>query len=157
MRQVAEGNLELYERELLELAEKCRENAYAPYSGFRVGAAILASDGSIVEGCNVEYATIKGIHAEESALSRLIALGGGDGPRVIVISSRGRSFDTQQASAPCGSCRQAIFEFAQVYKIDTKIICATTKRDQITVMTIADLLPHAFGAKDVLGRFGRAA
>ena len=140
------------EKSLLELARDVRDNAYAPYSDFYVGAALLTLDDEVVTGCNIELATIQGAHAEVSALSAM-ATKGLKGPKVIAINARAKGFDTSEVSAPCGSCRQAIFEFSQAYNVDTKIIVSTTHFEKVGISTISALLPHAFGPRDVLNTF----
>jgi cytidine deaminase len=112
-------------------------NAYAPYSHFRVGAAILLSDGSIITGCNVENASYRlTTCAEQSAISGAVAL---HGPsiqiRAVVIVNLN---DT--ASQPCGGCRQTIHEFSSP---STEVFFPAAD-GSLTRSTVAELLPHAF-------------
>ncbi len=116
-------------------------NAYAPYSSFRVGAAVLLEDGSIVTGCNVENASYRlTTCAEQTAIAAAVAL---HGPsiriRAIVVANLN---DT--ASQPCGACRQTIHEFSTPY---TEVFFPAAD-GSLTRSTIADLLPHAFLLKD---------
>ncbi|MBS1798967.1 MAG: cytidine deaminase [Acidobacteria bacterium] len=112
-------------------------NAYAPYSQFRVGAAILLKDGNVAIGCNVENASYRlTTCAEQSAISSAVALYGSDIKiRAVVIVNLN---DT--ASQPCGGCRQTIHEFSssqtEVYFPDAD--------GTLTRSTVAELLPHAF-------------
>jgi cytidine deaminase len=96
---------------LIEEAKKAAENAYAPYSGFRVGAAIMLESGRIIRGSNVENAAFpSGTCAETAALSYSVSNYPGDTPIAIAIAAmKGNSF-TSVPVAPCGNCRQMIIE-----------------------------------------------
>ena len=126
--------------ELLKAANKARDKAYAPYSNFKVGAAILADDGNIYIGCNVENAAYPlGQCAEASAISAMI-VGGGTKIAKILIVKHGHG-----KIAPCGGCRQKINEFANT---DTEIL-VQNKSGEILSYACSDLLPFAFGKKDL--------
>jgi cytidine deaminase len=122
---------------LLSAATKVRENAYAPYSRFKVGAAIRAASGTIYSGCNVEnVAYPEGTCAEAGAIAAMIAAGDTVIAEVLVIA------DSPAPVPPCGGCRQKIAEFAAP---DVRVTLCTT--DGVTrVMTVADLLPGSFNA-----------
>lgn len=127
---------------LFEAAEAVRTKAYAPYSGFSVGAAILADDGNIYAGCNVENAAYPvGNCAEPSAIAAMIA-GGGKRVAKIFVTGPGATPVT-----PCGGCRQRIREFADA---TTPVICLGVDGDPLFT-TLGDLLPHSFGP-EFLGR-----
>src|SRR6195952_3937614 len=101
--------------QLYAAAEAVRARAYAPYSRFQVGAAILADDGKIYAGCNVENAAYPiGNCAEASAIAAMLA---GGGKRITRIYVTGPG---SQPVTPCGGCRQRIREFAE---LDTPVIC----------------------------------
>lgn len=121
--------------DLLASARSVREHAYAPYSGFKVGAAIKARSGQVYQGCNVEnVAYPEGTCAEAGAIAAMVAAGDLDIVEVTVVA------DSPEPVTPCGGCRQKLFEFAQP---DAKITLANMSgvtRD----MRIADLLPGAF-------------
>jgi cytidine deaminase len=121
---------------LVEAAKAAREHAHAPYSKFKVGAAILADDGRIYSGCNVENAAYpNGVCAETSAISAMV-LGGGKRIREIAVIGSGRNLVT-----PCGGCRQRIAEFATA---DTPVhICGP--QGPRAHFTIGELLPESFG------------
>ena len=125
------------EQGLIEAAKKARECAHAPYSGFRVGAAILADDGNIYAGCNVENAAYPiGNCAEASAIAAMLA-GGGHRIRRILTLGNGR-----EPVTPCGGCRQRIREFADA---DVPVICGGVEGGDALHTTLSELLPHSFG------------
>jgi len=122
------------ESALVDAARVVRERAHAPYSGFKVGAALASADGAVSVGCNVENATYGlTICAERSAIFRAIADGRGDFTRVAVVA------DTQDPTPPCGACRQLLWEFCG----DIEVILANL--DRITARyRLSDLLPAPF-------------
>jgi cytidine deaminase len=119
---------------LVERATAAMERAYAPYSGFRVGAALLAADGSITEGCNVENASYPaGICAERGAIAAAIARGVRDFTAIVIAT------EADRPTSPCGICRQVMIEFAP----DLEVVSVT--RDGADARwTMSDLLPEAF-------------
>ncbi|KFC61327.1 Cytidine deaminase [Devosia sp. LC5] len=124
------------DKALFDAAEAVRAKAYAPYSGFHVGAAILADDGKIYAGCNVENAAYPvGNCAEPSAIAAMLA-GGGKRIRRIYVTGPGTTPVT-----PCGGCRQRIREFAD---LDVEVISHGVDGTPL-VMTLGELLPHSFG------------
>lgn len=128
---------------LVERAKAVRENAYAPYSRYRVGAAIATKSGRIFEGCNVENASLGGtICAERSALVQMVAAG-----ERLPIACAVVTGDAQGAS-PCGICRQILIEFAKDMPI---VLVGLGERDGETrnVVQLADLLPLAFDASSL--------
>ena len=121
--------------ELIEKALEAREKAYAPYSKFKVGAAVLTAGGKIYTGCNVENASYPvGICAERVAISKAVA----DGETefiVIAIVGSGENY-----CMPCGMCRQFMAEFC---KEDFEIIVAKSV-DDYKIMKMGELLPYTF-------------
>jgi len=121
---------------LLAAARAVRENAHAPYSKFKVGAALLDEQGRVHAGCNVENAAYpQGLCAEAGALAHLVAAGGRYVKAVVVVGEGPRLV------TPCGGCRQKLREFADD---DTPVIVA----DAQTVrgrFTLGELLPASFG------------
>ncbi len=141
--------LEEIQRRLLNEAAKAMDTAYNPYSNFYVGAAILSQDGIIITGSNVENAAYGStICAERAAILRANAKGIRIFEKIAIIG-KGKDFDTTEVTAPCGSCRQMLFESAQISEKNLEVIMATTKMDKIIVATIEELLPLAFGPKDL--------
>jgi len=124
------------DKDLYEAAEAVRALAYAPYSKFKVGAAILADNGEIYVGCNVENAAYpQGNCAEASAIAAMIA-GGGKRITRIYVTGPGR-----EPVTPCGGCRQRIREFAD---LDVAVISHGVDGTPL-VSTLGELLPHSFG------------
>ena len=124
------------DKALFAAAEAVRAKAYAPYSKFQVGAAILADDGQIYAGCNVENAAYPvGNCAEPSAIAAMLA-GGGKRIRRVYVTGPGTAPVT-----PCGGCRQRIREFADP---DVEIISHGVEGEPL-VQTLEQLLPHSFG------------
>lgn len=137
------------QQKLLQEAKEVMKTAYNPYSHFYVGSALLSRDSQIITGSNVENAAYgSSICAERSALLRANAMGLRVFEKAAVIG-RGDGFDTSEVTAPCGSCRQMLYEAAQISELDLEIIMSTTKMDKIVVATIEELLPLAFGPKDL--------
>ncbi len=120
---------------LLETARAVRENAHAPYSGFKVGAAIRATSGQVHAGCNVENAAYpQGTCAEAGAIAAMLAAGDTAIAEVCVIA------DAPDPVPPCGGCRQKLSEFAGP---DVPVTMATLD-GRTRTMTMAELLPLAF-------------
>lgn len=124
------------DKRLFAAAEAVRKNAHVPYSHFAVGAAILADDGKIYAGCNVENAAYpQGNCAEASAISAMIGAGA-KRIKKIYITGPGH-----EPVTPCGGCRQRIREFATP---DTPVICRGVDGAPLAT-TLGELLPHSFG------------
>lgn len=125
---------------LVEAAAQVREKAYAPYSNFKVGAAIRAESGRVYQGVNVENAAYpEGTCAEAGAIAAMIAGGDTRIAEIAVIA------DAPRPVPPCGGCRQKLAEFGSG---DVKVTLATT-RGAVQETSIADLLPGAFTDKDM--------
>jgi cytidine deaminase len=125
---------------LIKSAISAKQNSYAPYSNFHVGAAVLTEDGSIFSGCNVENAAFGATNcAERSAIFTAISAGKRNIQAIVIIS------DLEDYTFPCGICRQVISEFADS---NIKIILAKNENDYI-VKTLEEILPGAFSKKDL--------
>ena len=130
---------EYFER-LFEAAKKVRERAHVPYSQFKVGAAFLTDDNSIVVGCNVENAAYPQSQcAEASAVGNLISQGYKNIVEVVVIGSGNK------LCSPCGGCRQRLREFA---KLDVLIHMCNIE-GHIKTSTLDALLPDSFGPENL--------
>ena len=138
-----------YQVKLLDAAAGVMEKAYNPYSKFFVGAALLTKDGQTITGANFENASYgHTICAERSALVRANAMGFREFKAVAVIA-RGADFEAKSPTAPCGACRQMLFEASQISGTDLEVIMSNTDRSKVTVMKISELLPLAFGPEDL--------
>ena len=123
---------------LIEMAKRARENAYAPYSNFKVGAALLTEDGEIFTGANVENASYGlSICAERVAVFKAVSEGKRKFKAIAVVT------DTEKPTPPCGACRQVLAEFG-----DIEVIMANLKGD-VKVMKLSELLPEAFTPEDL--------
>lgn len=128
-------------RDLIEAARQVRLRAHAPYSKFRVGAAVRDEQGRIFAGCNVENAAYpQGWCAEPSAIAALVAAGG---TRVTEVAVMGNG---EQLCTPCGGCRQKLREFAHD---DLRIHCCTEDGRLIRSFTLGELLPFSFGPENL--------
>ena len=121
---------------LFEAAQNVRDNAHVPYSKFKVGAALLTSNDSVVVGCNVENAAYPQSQcAEASAIGNLVSQGFSKIEEVLVIGSG------NLLCSPCGGCRQRIREFSDA---STEVIMCSTEGIK-NRMHLSDLLPQSFG------------
>ena len=125
--------------ELVARASAVRERAHAPYSGFRVGAVIEASDGRTAVGCNVENACFGlGVCAERAAVTAALAAGLTDWRRLVVL------VEATAPVAPCGACRQVLAEFCEELEV---VLATTSGLRELT--TLSELLPRRFGVEDL--------
>jgi cytidine deaminase len=121
--------------DLFDRALGARANAYAPYSGFRVGAAIRCPDGSVHAGCNVEnVAYPEGTCAEAGAIAAMVLAGRTEIAEVVVVA------DSPEPVTPCGGCRQKLAEFARP---EVPVILASPEGERART-TVGELLPGAF-------------
>ena len=130
------------DEQLLALAREAAEKAYAPYSKFQVGCAIESIDGDVVSGANVENACYRlGLCAEQSALAAAQHKFGLDKiARIAVVGGTDATVCT-----PCGGCRQAILEAAQLSGRDVEILCASGDGSAADRYKIGELIPNGFG------------
>jgi len=135
-------DLEVDEGELVRRAVEARARAYAPYSGFAVGAALLAEDGRIFTGCNVENASFGlTVCAERVALFKAVSEGAREFVALAVACG-------ESPCAPCGACRQVLYEFAP----DLLVIMADGRGKLLTRKKLSELLPWGFGPKNLAPR-----
>lgn len=124
---------------LVQTAIAARERAYAPYSRFAVGAALLTASGEVFSGCNVENAAYgHAICAERTALVSAVAAGHRDFMALAVVTP------TEGPASPCGACRQVLVEF----NLDMVVILANLRGDRL-LTTARALLPGAFTGQDL--------
>ena len=123
--------------ELEQLARSARDRAYAPYSNFRVGAALVAGDGRVFTGANVENASYGlTICAERNAVMAMVLAGAKD-VRAIYVAS-----DIAPPASPCGMCRQTLLEFVRDPSATRVVVISPT--DHHDAWTLAELIPHGF-------------
>ena len=124
---------------LIKMAIEAREKAYVPYSGFKVGAALLTKEGKVFTGCNIESASYSPtICAERTAIAKAVSEGYRDIDTIAIVGS------LEKLSYPCGVCRQMMREFGE----DIKIIVAKSA-EEYKEYTIRELLPESFGPEDL--------
>jgi cytidine deaminase len=124
-------------KQLLQQAIEAREYAYAPYSNYKVGAALLTTDGKIYRGCNIESASYTPSNcAERTAIFKAISEGDREFAAIAVV--------TENGGAPCGVCRQVMREFAP----NLTIIIGDVQGNY-QILTLPDLLPHSFGPENL--------
>jgi cytidine deaminase len=126
---------------IIAAATEARAKAFAPYSGFQVGAALEADDGTLITGCNIESASYGlTMCAERVAVFAAVARGFHHFKRVAVVT------DTATPTPPCGACRQILWEFAP----DAEVLLANLAGD-VRKYTVRELIPHAFDARQLSG------
>jgi cytidine deaminase len=141
--------LETSDRELLDAAKISAINAYAPYSKFRVGAALRLESGIIVTGVNIENAAFpSGICAERSAVANAVSNHPKDKPEAIAIVAMNDNGFIDEAVSPCGNCRQVIAEEEFRHKKKIKIILGGKNRI-LVIDSIGDLLPLQFNQSNL--------
>ena len=127
---------------LIARASEVRKLAYAPYSNYLVGSALIDAEGRMFAGCNVENASYSAaICAERVAISKMISEGGKSIRQLVVLTS------STQPIFPCGVCRQVITEFgadAEIYAVDGAV-------QKYELSTVADLFPHRFTENELRG------
>jgi cytidine deaminase len=124
---------------LLRAARDARDKAHAPFSRFKVGAAIRSGDGRVYTGCNIENASFTlGICAERVAIFKALSEGAKGFRQVVIVT------DAKKLTPPCGACRQILWEFAPHAEIVLANVRGRSKR-----MTIASLIPSPFDARDL--------
>ena len=122
----------------VEFAKKARNNAYSPYSNFKVGVALRCKNGKIYTGCNIENHGIQGICAERTAFIKAISEGENEFESIVVCGAPDGEEPTT-ACMPCGYCRQFMSEF-----VDKDFIIGVYDNGNINEYTIDELLPYAF-------------
>ncbi len=133
-------------RQLLDIALAAREHAYAPYSGFRVGAALLSTDGRVFCGSNMENASYSAtICAERAAFSTAISAGAREFTAIAIAGGKGNEADLHVA--PCGVCRQVMAEFCP----NGALTVVLGNEQEFKTYPLAELLPMGFNAKNLEG------
>lgn len=133
-------------KELVKMALSARKMAYTPYSGFQVGAALLAADGRIYTGCNIENAGYTPSNcAERTAFFKAVSEGVREFEAIAVVGGP-KDAESLEICAPCGVCRQVMMEFCRPESF--QIILGKTEEDY-EVYTLKELLPLGFGPENL--------
>ncbi len=128
--------------ELIAAARKAAEHSYSPYSHYRVGAALLATDGTVYAGCNVENASYGlTICAERTAIFKAIGEGRREFKALALVAGT-----KENAGTPCGACRQVLAEFCAP---EMPLVCAALDGTIVLRTSVGELLPHGFSKADV--------
>ena len=131
------------DQELMAMAVEARKASYSPYSGFRVGAALLAKNGKVYTGCNVENAAYTPTNcAERTAVFKAVSEGEREFIAIAIVGGKGEG--TAEFCPPCGVCRQVLAEFCDP---DFRVILGNLER--FKAYTFAELLPVSFGKNDL--------
>ena len=137
------------DKSLLLAAERATKNSHSPYSKFRVGAALLLDDGSVIEGSNQENASFPvGFCAERTALSAKASIAPNKKIKAIAIKVKSELKKVSQPSAPCGICRQVLLESEETQKQNIKIILQGETGPILIFDSVKDIVPFYFGASD---------
>jgi len=130
-------------KDLVEMAIKARERAYAPYSEFLVGAALLCKDGTVYTGCNIENASYGACNcAERTAIFKAVSEGAGDFEAIAIVGAKqGAKLDF---CPPCGICRQVMTEFCDLDRFRIILSDGMTER----VYSLREMIPHSFDNLD---------
>lgn len=141
--------LEPWQQQLLTKAEDAMKNSYSPYSHFMVGAALLTNDGEMITGTNYENASYGANSCAERVAIFAANVAGKRKIKAIAIIGKPKDSMTETVVAPCGVCRQAIYEASEIANNDIQIIMSNTDKTKVVVSFISELLPLAFGPKSL--------
>lgn len=131
------------DNELVNKATEALKNSYSPYSGFRVGAALLTADGRVFDGCNIENASYPaGICAERTAIGNAVSAGATKFLKIAIVG--GRDGVITDYCPPCGICRQVLSEFC-----GENLEILLYNGEKIKSYRLSELLPQSFGRKDL--------
>ena len=144
------GELPEADEALLNEAKRFAEHAYAPYSGFHVGAAVLLENGKVVEGTNQENASYPlGLCAERVALFSAASQYPGIKIKSIAITASSKQFRVNNPVTPCGACRQVMAEYEHLYKTPLRIIMSGDDGKVLVAESVKELLPMQFTSDDL--------
>lgn len=135
-------------KKLIRSAFEARKSAYAPYSGYKVGAALYLKDGSITVGCNIENSSYGlSVCAERTAFFKAISEGKQDFTAIAIVGGTGDLNSTEDYAYPCGACRQVMREFCipELFKV-----IVARSEDDYKEFTLSELLPNSFGPDSII-------
>ena len=133
---------------LISAAFHARRSAYAPYSGYKVGAALYTKDGKITEGCNIENSSYGLCNcAERTAFFKAVSNGEQDFEAIAIVGGKGDGDVTEDYAYPCGACRQVMREFciSDLFKV-----IVARSEDDYKEFTLSELLPNSFGPDSIV-------
>ena len=129
-------------QQLIKIALEAREKAYAPYSHFAVGAAVLTKNGQVYRGCNVENASYGATNcAERTAIFKAVSEGNKEFSKIAIVGGKAGE-EISEYAYPCGVCRQVMAEFVNPKEL---IVIVAKSKDEYVEMTLEELLPNSFG------------
>lgn len=132
-------------RKLIRAALEYRKNAYTPYSGFKVGAALLTADHEIIGGCNIENAAYTPTNcAERTAFFKAVSEGKRDFLAIAIVGGKGD--EPEEFCAPCGVCRQVMMEFCNP---KTFLVVLAQSEEDYMIYTLEELMPFGFSGKNL--------
>lgn len=150
MKSIKYSELDETEQKALSEAEKVLKNAYEPIFNFHVGACLISANNELISGTNfANTAYGSSICAERAAVLRANSMGIKNFKSIVIIAKNGDN-STNEVTAPCGDCRQFLNEVADLSDTNLKVILSTTEKDKIVVTDIKELLPLAFGPKNLI-------
>lgn len=130
------------DKELIEKAKEAAKNAYVPYSGFKVGAALLTKSGRLYLGCNIESSSYSPTNcAERTAIFKAVSEGEREFEKIAIVG--GEKGDFSDYCTPCGVCRQVMSEFCS----EDFTVLLGKNGDEYKSLTLGELLPHSFSLK----------
>lgn len=144
------SELDVETKMLVNKAKEAAEKAYAPYSNFLVGAALLLEDGTIIVGNNQENAAYpSGLCAERTALFYFGSLNSGKKIKKIAVTARKRNDKNFIAVTPCGACRQVMSEFENIQIDNIEVLMQSDNDNWLLCHSVSDLLPFTFSSKSL--------
>ena len=144
------------EQHLVELAREMTEKAYAPYSEFFVGAAVLLENGEIITGSNQENGAYpSGLCAERVAVFAASAMFPGVPMKTIAVSAKSTRLELNEPVSPCGACRQVLLEYEILQNAPIKMLLTKEDGKILVIEKVHDLLPLAFSGNDLKKNRGR--
>jgi cytidine deaminase len=142
------GELSQSEQDLIANTQHAFSNAYAPYSGFLVGASVLLENGEIINGSNQENAAYpSGLCAERVALFYAGAKYPEVAIKTIAISAKSKTFEIDDVVSPCGACRQVMAEYQQKQGQDIRLLLHSPNDEVLIANSVTDLLPFMFNSE----------
>ena len=142
--------LELIDQELIKKARSVASNAYAPYSGFKVGAVALMEDGTFISGTNQENASYPiGLCAERVLLAAASSIAMNQKILTMAISYQTNLANSDKPVAPCGICRQSLVEFESRFETPLRLLLSGSSGEVFEISSVSELLPFSFKSENL--------